>query len=68
MAKYKILSPDGFTIERDIQHYKSQKDALNSLTNWIERYRMQGYYSSTMYGRIDLSEIQKYCTLIKLNT
>lgn len=65
MAKYQIFSPDGFTIEIDKQYYKSQKEALNSLTNWIERYRMQGYYSSRMYGRIDLSEIQKYCLLIK---
>jgi hypothetical protein len=66
MAKYQILSPDGFTIEFDKPYYKSQKQALNSLTNWIERYRMQGYYSSRMYGRIDLSEIQNYCQFIKL--
>jgi hypothetical protein len=66
MAKYQILSPDGFTIEMDKAYYKSQKQALNSLTNWIERYRMQGYYSSRMYGRIDLSEIKNYCQFIKL--
>jgi len=66
MAKYQILSPDGFTIEMDKQYYKSQKEALNSLTNWIERYRMQGYYSSRMYGRINLSEIKDYCQFIKL--
>ena len=59
--RYQILSPDGFTLERDVPHYKSRKNAMQALANWIENYRAQGYYSSPKYGRIHLLDLYDYC-------
>ena len=58
---YQILSPDGFTLEKDVPHYKSRKNAMQALANWIESYRTQGYYSSAKYGRILLVDIIDFC-------
>ena len=66
MAKYQILSPDGFTIEREPSHYTSKKKAMESFLKWKENYKRQGYYSSTKYGRIHLSDLGEYCQFIKL--
>jgi|688.fasta_scaffold2237623_2 hypothetical protein len=59
--KYRILSPDGFTIEFGVEHYPSSKKMWESFEKWKERYRQQGYYSSTEYGRIPLDELFDYC-------
>ena len=59
--KYRILSPDGFTIEFGVEHYSSSKKMWESFEKWKERYRQQGYYSSTEYGRIPLDELENYC-------
>jgi hypothetical protein len=59
--RYQILSPDGFTLERDVPHYKSRKNAMQALANWIDNYRVQGYYSSAKYGRILLVDIIDFC-------
>jgi len=66
MAKYQILSPDGFTIDFNIQFYRTKKAALQSLDNWILRYKIQGYYSSNNYGKIHYLDIKDYCQFIKL--
>lgn len=61
MKKYQVLSPDGFTIEFDKWYYRSMKKAKEAFENWIRRYEVQGYYSSTQYGRIPLNELESYC-------
>ena len=64
--KYQILSPDGFSIDFNVNYYRSIKQAKQSFKTWLERYKTQGYYSSTKYGRIDLTDLECYCTLIEL--
>jgi hypothetical protein len=66
--KYQVLSPDGFTLERDVPYYKSRKKAMQSLVNWIENYRAQGYYSSAKYGRIPLVDIIDFCEFSIIKT
>jgi hypothetical protein len=64
--KYQILSPDGFTIDFNVNYYRSIKQAKQSFKNWIDRFKTQGYYSSTKYGRINLIDLEDYCQLIEL--
>jgi hypothetical protein len=64
--KYQILSPDGFTIERDMIGYPSRKKAMEAFNQWKERYKQQGYYSSTNHGRIDLLDLEDFCQFITL--
>lgn len=68
--KYQVLSPDGFTIRHDITTYKSLKQAKESLAQWIQGYKAQGYYSQTCYNgyirRISLNELPDYCEIITL--
>lgn len=59
--KYRILSPDGFTIEFGVEHYPSSKKMMESFEKWKQRYEGQGYYSSNEYGRIPLDELFDYC-------
>ena len=59
--KYQILSPDGFTIEREPHFYTSKKKALDAFNKWKNNYQQQGYYSSLKYGRIHLLDLQDYC-------
>ena len=65
MAKYQVLSPDGFTIEREPSYYTSKKKAMEAFLKFKENYQRQGYYSSSKYGRIHLSDLGDYCQLIK---
>jgi hypothetical protein len=65
--RYQILSPDGFTLEKDVPHYKSRKNAMQALVNWIDNYRTQGYYSSAKYGRILLVDIIDFCEFTIIN-
>ena len=64
MTKYQVLSPDGFTIEREPSYYTSKKKAIEAFNKWKENYRKQGYYSSTNYGRIHLDDLVDYCQFI----
>ena len=61
--RYQVLSPDGFTIDREIDTYPSKEKAEDALTEWIKRYEKQGYYS-TNGKRIPLNEIRNYCSLV----
>jgi hypothetical protein len=63
MTNYQVLSPDGFTIEFDKAYYPSREKALEAFHDWKERFRKQGYYSSTEYGRIPLDELENYCSI-----
>ena len=64
--KYDVISPDGFSIHRE-DTYTSRKAAMAAFNEWKERYRAQGYYSSTNYGRIALEDLEQYCQLKELN-
>jgi len=66
MTKYQVLSPDGFTIEFDKPYYTSKEKAITAFSDWKERYRRQGYYSSNN-GRISLDELENYITINKIN-
>jgi len=63
--KYDVLSPDGFSISAT-EIYTSKKKAIEAFNVWKKRYEVQGYYSSTRYGRIHLSDLEYYCQLIEL--
>jgi hypothetical protein len=64
--QYDVISPDGFSIERDAV-YNSLIEATQALEKWRERYERQGYYSSVKYGRIPLDELNQYCRILILN-
>lgn len=59
--KYTVLSPDGFTIEREPTYYRSRKKSIEAFNDWKKRYEVQGYYSSSIHGRIDLLDLEDYC-------
>jgi hypothetical protein len=59
--KYQVLSPDGITIEFNHWSYTSKKKMMEAYDRWAKRYEVQGYYSSSSYGRIPLDELQEYC-------
>jgi hypothetical protein len=58
--KFQVLSPDGFTIERDKAYYRTFNEAVDAFIIWKERFRVQGYYSSNS-GRITLDDLKDYC-------
>ena len=64
--KYQILSPDGFTIESEPHFYTSKRKAMEAFDKWKKNYERQGYYSSSKYGRIDLSDLEDYCQFINI--
>ena len=70
MKKYQVLSPDGFTISHSVSHYRSLKQAKQALTDWIQNFRHQGYYSQTCYNgyrrQISLTELPDYCQIITI--
>ena len=66
MAKYRVLSPDGFRIERSPATYTSFKKAIEAFNKWKKNYKQQGYYSSVQFGRIPLVDLEDYCQFIKI--
>lgn len=67
--KFRILSPDGFDIEFN-KTYNSINKVNLTINNFIERYKLQGYYSSIKNGQrfnIPLNEIKNYCSIIEIN-
>ncbi len=63
--KYNVLSPDGFSIH-PTNTYTSRKAMMQAFTEWKQRYTLQGYYSSTAHGRIDLLDLEDFCQFIEL--
>ena len=63
--KYDIISPDGFSIH-PTDTYSSRRAAITAFHEWKERYRSQGYYSSTSHGKIPLEDLEQYCELKEL--
>jgi hypothetical protein len=64
--KYNVISPDGFSITFD-ETYNTIKEAKKAFNEWKKRYKLQGYYSSTQYGRIPLKDLESYCSIIEIN-
>jgi hypothetical protein len=65
--KYDILSPDGFSIRIGIEPFRSKKEGQEYLKAWIDRYKIQGYYScSNPYGRIALEDLEDRCEWVEL--
>ena len=65
--KYIVLSPDGFNINHEIYYYRSLKAATADLLKFIEKYRVQGYYSTSNRERLTLEELPHYCTCKQIN-
>ena len=69
--KYIILSPDNIPIHHDIPHFKTLKSAKARLSEWIQGYKAQGYYSQMCYNgyrrQISLEHLTDYCTITNLN-
>ena len=63
--KFEVLSPDGFTIERESE-YNSLKEAKTALNEFIKRYEKQGYYSKSNREQLPVNEIAKNCIINKL--
>jgi len=63
--KYDVLSPDGFSIHFS-DTYTSKKAAITAAEQWAERYKLQGYYSSSRHGRIPIEDLLNYCKLIEV--
>jgi hypothetical protein len=55
-----VLSPDGFTIDYNFDHYPSMAAANKAFQEWKDRYKQQGYYSSKG-EKIPLTELKKRC-------
>lgn len=62
---YIVLSPDGFPIERDGM-YKSMIGVENALNSFVERFKQQGYYSTSNRERIPFDLIKDYCEIIPI--
>lgn len=63
---FDVLSPDGFSIH-PVDTYKTKAEAAYAFKQWLKRYEVQGYYSSTNYGRIPLEEVIRYCKIVKVD-
>ena len=62
--EYDVISPDGFAISFS-DTYESVEKAKEAFENWKKRFEAQGYYSSNS-GRIPLSELEEYCTIVEI--
>jgi hypothetical protein len=63
--KFTVISPDGFPLERDAE-YSSKEEAQDAIERFVDRYRTQGYYSTTVRVRIPIHEIEENCRLVEL--
>lgn len=64
--KFRILSPDGFDINPEKMTYNSLIQVMRALILFKQRYAIQGYYSSSFYGKIELRHIPYECRVVKL--
>jgi hypothetical protein len=64
MKTYRILSPDGFDIERD-RTYK-ESELYQAGQDFLARYKAQGYYSNSNREHIELDDLLDECQIIEL--
>lgn len=60
---YRVLSPDGFDIERDAE-YRTLKEAREALKLFISRFTIQGFYSTGNRERIPVADLAECCVII----
>jgi hypothetical protein len=41
-------------------------DASKALDKWVDRYKQQGYYSTSNRERIPLDELTTWCTIVPI--
>jgi hypothetical protein len=61
-----VLSPDGITIDFGVSSYKGMKAAKAAFKEWANRYKAQGYYSSSKHGRINLLDLEDFCEFVEI--
>lgn len=64
MAKYNVISPDGFTIRQE--NFASKKKANEYLLEWIKRYQKQKWYSKFDGTKIPWTKIPFHCQITKI--
>lgn len=62
---FQVFSPDNFLISYEYA-YKTQKEAQKELNKFIDRYKIQGFYSLSNRERITLSEAKNLCKIVPL--
>ena len=61
--RYRILSPDGFDIAFDKTY--TIDEISSAFEEFKNRYKAQGYYSTSNRDRIDLDDLEDYCTIVE---
>ena len=56
--KYIILSPDGFPTHHEDTYFESELEAKKQ--EFVDRFKQQGYYSTSNRERIPLNELKDY--------
>jgi hypothetical protein len=55
--KYHAISPDGIPITG--KPFDSEKEAVDAIPAWIERFKTQGYYRSNSWEKISLEDVRE---------
>jgi len=62
--RYDIISPDGITIHPEKTF--TRNEVLPAFSEWKKRFEIQGFYSSSKFGRIPLEDLDDYCEVIEV--
>jgi hypothetical protein len=62
--QYRILSLDGFDIERDRTYKESELKEAGE--RFVERFRRQGYYRDGNMQKIELDDLLENCEIIEV--
>lgn len=60
-ASIDLITPDGFSISFS-ETWKTKTAAKKYYNEWLKQYEKQGFYSSSQFGRIPLTELWNYMT------
>jgi hypothetical protein len=58
---FNVISPDGFPIT--CEPFASEQEALKAIPAWCQRFKKQGYYSTSGRQRIPLKELRDYLSV-----
>jgi hypothetical protein len=59
---YHVISPDGFPIT--CEPFASEREALSAIPVWCQRFKNQGYYSTSNRQKIPLKELPDYLEVV----
>jgi hypothetical protein len=59
---YHVISPDGLPIS--CEPFASEQEALNAIPVWCERFKQQGYYSTSERQKIPLAALPDYLEVV----